>query len=370
MAARRRRQFGAARQLPSGRWQASYLGPDGLRRLAPSTFRTKADAHAWLTLRQAEILRGDWTDPDLGLVPLDDFVTRWVSEHRMSERTRAGYERVNRLHIRPYLGNHNLGSIAPDHVRTWRTELVRDGRSEATVAAAYRLLRAVLNTAVDDGRIRSNPCRVKGGDRVRTPERPVATVPQVFALADALPPRYRVFVLAAAFTGLRWGELIALRRRDVEGGRVVVRRAFIEHGGRIVEGPPKSAAGVRVVAMPALLVEELAAHIEAYVGPGPDALLFTGAQGATPKRGSWRSRIDWPAAVRAAGLPAGFHFHDLRHTGNHLAATSGASTRELMHRMGHSSMRAALIYQHATDERSQELAERLDGLLRRERGSG
>jgi len=150
---------------------------------------------------------------------------------------------------------------------------------------------------------------------------------------------------------------------------VVVRRAFVEHAGRIVEAPTKSAAGVRVVAMPALLVQELDAHMDRYVAPGADALLFTGAKGATPKRGSWRSRIDWPAAVRAAGLPEGFHFHDLRHTGNHLAATSGASTRELMHRMGHSSMRAALIYQHATEERSRELADRLDDLLRRERGS-
>jgi integrase len=301
-------------------------------------------------------------------VPLDAYVTRWVAEHRMSERTRSGYERLNRLHVRPFLGALDLGAITPGHVRTWRAQLLAEGRSEAMAAAAYRLLRAVLNTAVDDGRVRRNPCRIKGGDRVRTPERPVATAQQVFALADAIAPRYRAFVLAAAFTGLRWGELIALRRRDVEDGRVVVRRAFVEHAGRIVEAPTKSAAGVRVVAMPALLVQELDAHMDRYVAPGADALLFTGAKGATPKRGSWRSRIDWPAAVRAAGLPEGFHFHDLRHTGNHLAATSGASTRELMHRMGHSSMRAALIYQHATEERSRELADRLDDLLRRERG--
>jgi hypothetical protein len=67
-----------------------------------------------------------------------------------------------------------------------------------------------------------------------------------------------------------------------------------------------------------------------------------------------------------AGLPAGFHFHDLRHTGNNLAAASGASTRELMHPMGHGSMRAALIYQHATGERDREIADALQFRIERE----
>ena len=122
------------------------------------------------------------------------------------------------------------------------------------------MLRVVLNTAVDDGRIRRNRCRVEGGDRVRTPERPVASVSQVLALADAIGGRCRAFVLAATFTGPRRGELIALQRRDVEGGRVVVSRVFVEHSGRIMEAPPKSAAGARVVPMPAVLVDERAAH--------------------------------------------------------------------------------------------------------------
>jgi len=83
---RKRRDFGAVRQLPSGRWQASYLAVDGLRRTASSTFTTKTDAHAWLTVRQSELLRGDWIDPDLGRVSFDDFATRWIAEHRLSPR--------------------------------------------------------------------------------------------------------------------------------------------------------------------------------------------------------------------------------------------------------------------------------------------
>jgi integrase len=360
---RKRRDFGAVRLLPSGRWQASYLGLDGLRRNAPRTFSTKADAHAWLTVRQSELLRGDWIDPDLGRITVDLFATRWIAEQRLSPRTRDLYEGLNKLHVRPYVGSTPLGSLSSQQIRAWRAELLSAGRSEGTVAKAYRLLRAVLNTAVDDGRLNRNPCRIKGADTSHAPERPVASVAQVFALADAVGPQYRAFVITAALTSLRWGELIALRRRDVDldSGLAFVQRSLVELGGWLEASPPKNNS-VRVVTLPKVLVVELRAHL-LRVPDGPGALLFTGERGATPRRGNWRANVGWPAAVKAAGLPEGFHFHDLRHTGNHLVAQSGASTRELMQRMGHSTMRAALIYQHATEARSRELADRLDALV-------
>lgn len=362
------RQFGAIRRLPSGTWQASYLGPDGLRRPAPRTFRSKADARAWLTLRQAEMLRGEWTDPDLGRVTLDAYASRWIAEHPMSPRTRNLYETLNRLHIRPYLGTVMIGSLSTEAVRTWRAHLRSEGRSAGTAAKAYRLLRAILNTAVDDGRVARNPCRLRGADAAPTSERPVATVRQVFDLAEAVGPQYRAFVLTAAFTSLRWGELIALRRvdLDLDEGVALVHRSFIEYAGRLEVAPPKNNS-VRTVTLPDVLVAEIQTHLRERVLPGPNALVFTGERGATPRRGNWRANVGWREAVAKAGLPDGFHFHDLRHTGNHLVARSGASTRELMQRMGHSTMRAALIYQHATESRARALADRLDALVVAER---
>lgn len=205
---------------------------------------------------------------------------------------------------------------------------------------------------------------VKGADTTHAGERPVASVPQVFALADAVGPQYRAFVITAALTSLRWGELIALRRRDVdlEAGVAVVQRSLIEYKGRLEVAPPKN-NGVRVVTLPEVLIQELRQHL-LHVSADEDSLMFTGERGATPRRGNWRANVGWRDAVRAAGLPEGFHFHDLRHTGNHLVAQSGASTRELMHRMGHSTMRAALIYQHATESRARDLADRLDALVK------
>ena len=102
-----------------------------------------------------------------------------------------------------------------------------------------------------------------------------------------------------------------------------------------------------------------------FVAADQEALVFTGHLGGVLRTGNFRRSVNWAAAVKKAGAPAAFHFHDLRHTGNTLAAASGASTRELMHRMGHASMRAALIYQHATSERDRQIAAGIDDQVRR-----
>jgi integrase len=111
-------------------------------------------------------------------------------------------------------------------------------------------------------------------------------------------------------------------------------------------------------------------HLKKYVGEDVLALVFTGEKGALLRGGNFGRAVRWRAAVKVAGLPDGFHFHDLRHTGNNLAASTGASTRDLMHRMGHASMRAALIYQHANSERDREIAAGMDRRITRERPKG
>ncbi|MGQ0718516.1 MAG: hypothetical protein ACT4NP_14620 [Pseudonocardiales bacterium] len=150
------------RKLPSGRFQASYLGPDGQRRLAPETFERKSDADRWLSVVESEILRGEWTDPLLGRVPFAEFGERWIKEHRLGERTRQEYLGLWRNHVGPLLGSIELAEFSTGTIRSWRATLLLEGRSEDRVAKAYRLVRAIFNTAVDDGRIKRNSCRIKG----------------------------------------------------------------------------------------------------------------------------------------------------------------------------------------------------------------
>ncbi|MEU6536382.1 site-specific integrase [Streptomyces sp. NPDC047000] len=359
----KRRQFGRVRKLPSGRYQARYLGPDGLLRPAPETFRTKREADDWLADKQTELRRGDWHDPDAGKVPFGSYASTWIRERELTSTTRQLYGSLLRHHLEPVFGGVNVAEISPPLVRSWRADKLASGTGPTTVAKAYALLRAVLGTAVADQMIRRNPCTIKGASTVHTPERPIATVQEVYDLADAIQPRYRALVLMAGFLGLRWGELVGLHRRDIDldGGTVRVRRAVAElnNGQRQIKAP-KSAAGKRTVSVPSAIVQDLSDHLTRYAESGADGRVFVGAKGATPRRNHF-NRL-WHKACEDAGVK-GLHFHDLRHTGNTLAASTGASTRELMARMGHSTARAALIYQHASADRDRLIADALSDLV-------
>ena len=260
-----------------------------------------------------------------------------------------------------------LADIDAAAVRTWRADLLDSGVSVSMCAKAYRLLRAVMNTAVDqDELIRRNPCRIRGGGDELRVERPVLSVGEVLELADAVPERFRCFILVTTFASLRFGEVTALTRGDVDlqRGVIRVRRAFGEVAGKgLVLGPPKSAAGRRSVSIPPVIVRDLEAHMDRYVDAEDTALVFTGLKGAPIRRGNFNPQVGWNAAVELIGHP-GLHLHDLRHTGNTLAAASGVSTRDLMARMGHDSMNAALMYQHATSQADRVIAQALDRQVR------
>ncbi|MBP2475724.1 integrase [Crossiella equi] len=367
-----RRRFGWVRKLPSGRFQASYLGPDGKRHNAPETFPTTTDADRWLVQVEGKVLRREWTDPDRAKVRLADYAESWIKERPgLRPRTVHLYEWLLAKYVTPDLGEVQLGQLDTSMVRAWRSKLLREGVSESMTAKAYRLLRAVLMTAVkEDEIIPRNPCQVRGAGAENPDERPVLNVAQVFDLAGRMAERrYRAFVLLAAFATLRWGEITALRRLDIapDASSVRVAGAFVELPGRgLVYGQPKSRAGLRTVSVPEAIRPAVLAHLEEFVGGQPDAWVFTGKRGNPLRRGDFNPRTGWKAAVAAVGVPH-LRFHDLRHTGNTLAARTKVSTKDLMARMGHDSPRAALIYQHATSEADQQLAAGLNELISGER---
>ncbi len=270
-----------------------------------------------------------------------EYATAWIKERPgLRPNTVQVYGYVLTRHLLPAFGNRAVADIREAHVRRWRGELLGSGASPATVAKAYRLLKAIMSTAVDDGIVQRNPCRVRGGGQDQSPERPVLSIGEVVALVEAMAERYRALVLLAAYGSLRWGELAALRRCDVDmkHGTIRVERSLTElAGGGYLFGPPKSAAGRRMVVVPAVIKPALAHHIATFTASLPDSLVFTSPTGALLRDGNFRRRV-WRPALAKAGLP-GIHFHDLRHTGNTLTATAGASLRELMDRMGHSSPR-------------------------------
>jgi len=361
-----KRRFGTVRRLASGRWQVRYTARDGIRRLAPNTFETKRDANRWLVATEAEMLRGEWLDPNAGKISVGEFARRWVGERDLKPRTREEYERHLRLHVFSQLGHRAIGELSPAHIRAWRSGLLASDVGRSTVAKTYRILHAILATAVDDDLIRRNPCRIKGAGQDKTEERPTVTLDQVFAIARAIQPRYRLLVFLATFAQLRFGELVALRRRSInlDTMELRVRKATAEmEDGTQVDDDPKSEAGKRPISLPTALRADIEVHLAKYAEPGHSGRLFIGPHGGIPRRRNF-NRV-WKRALEKAGIPAalGLHLHDLRHTGSTWSAQSGATLKEVMARIGHSSTRAAMIYQHATRERDQAIAAALDALI-------
>lgn len=162
MAGRKTRTFGTIRKLPSGRWQARYRDGDGLLRSAPDTFVRKTDAARWLTLTEAELAAGTWIDPDAGRIPFTDYAQEWITERpNLRPKTIQLYRYLLRRHLRPAFAGNTLAGITDADVRRWRSDLLAAGVSPVTTAKAYRLLKAILATAVEDQSIRRNPCRIR-----------------------------------------------------------------------------------------------------------------------------------------------------------------------------------------------------------------
>ncbi|WP_336251096.1 site-specific integrase [Stomatohabitans albus] len=331
---------------------------DGKQRQV-GTYKTRREAETALAALLTEQTSGRIVLRTDGAVLLSDWLPRWIITNPSirSPRTVEVYESLARSHILPHLGSMVLADLSPNVIRGWMNHIQNTTPSQAP--KAYRLLRASLATAVADGMIRSNPCNIPKAGLERATERPVATVEQVWALADAMPARFRAAVLTMTYASLRFSEAAGLTRQDIDlvGMTIHVRRQTYRAQGQLIDKAPKADSD-RVVHIPPVLAEALAAHLLEFVENTPTARVFTGVKGGPLSQQVWRS--PWATARSQVDGLNGFHTHDLRHTGNTWAAATGASTRDLMARMGHTSVDAALRYQHATEHTQRAIATALE----------
>ncbi len=361
----KRRGFGSVRRIDGGRWQARYKDPlTGNRVTAPSTFATKGDAGRWLAKVQAGIVDANVVAAQRDGERLRQYAARWMEHRQLKPRTRELYESQLRRHILPALGDAKVDRIEPRHIREWHAGLSATGLSDVTVAKVYRLLRSILATAVEDKLLASNPCQIRSGGVERSKERPIPTLDQYQAIYRALPDDLAAVAALAAFAGLRKGEILGLRRQDLdlEAHTVRIEGALQEVTGRgAVLMEPKTASSRRTVALPGLLVEILTSHLLMHVGPDPESFLFTNSEGRPIRSSTWHPA--WDGARKAAGLD-GLRLHDLRHLAGTLTAQAGATLKETMAWLGHSTVGAALRYQHVVESRNAEIAAQLDDLIR------
>jgi integrase len=349
--AAKRREDGTVRQLPSGRWQARYWDEvEGKQRSAPRTFDTKMDAVAWLDKGDRVALVAEVADPVFA-----DYAASWLAARPLKPRTREGYEVILRDHILPTFGERRLRGLTPAMVRDWYASLCPT--SPTRRKHAYTLLSTICRTAVEEEILQGTPCRVRRATVVEVKhEAQVPTREELDGIVALMPERHRLAVLLAAWCGLRIGELTELRRGDVVDGDLRIRRAVVRHDGGFLVQTPKSRAGRRDVAIPPPLLPLLAEHLDRHVGPASDALLFPAQHGGHLAPTSLYVHF---YKARAAIGREDLRWHDLRHHGATVAAEKNATLVELQARLGHSTVAAAMRYQHAAQGADRRLAARL-----------
>jgi integrase len=365
-----KRPFGNIRRLPSRRYQVRYTAPNGNHITAPRTFHTRIDAEAWLADRRREIDAKTW-NPNAATKParttFGHYAAQWLADRQVAgrpikARTRAHYRGILDRELLPTFGSRPLAAITPADIRDWYAATLTD--KPTMRSHAYSLLRTIFASAVNDEILDANPARIRGAGRVKRAHtvRP-ATVPEIEAITAKMPDRLALAVSCASWLAMRLGEILELRRSDIDidTGVVRIRRALVRVGGHLQADTPKSTAGVRDVAIPPHLLPRFRDHLVTHTGTGEDALLFPSA--ADPARYLQAKALykDFHRARAEIGRQD-LRWHDLRHSGLVLAAATGASLAELMARAGHSTAEAALRYQHAAAGRDAQIAALLSKL--------
>lgn len=413
---KRRRAFGRIQKLPSGRFRARYTCPNCAPRgqvlhAAGTTFTSKTDAASWLTTVEADLRRAQLLGEPYRCEAMKEqdaarsraqrntfreYAEAWLKRRSSSAADRpltmrtAGEYRRKLDELLETFGDVPVDGITRAMVRGWWEDVLPaqypKGRPTGN-AHAYALLRTILNDAVDRELIDVNPCRIRGaGQTKRSSSTKPATPAEVDAIASSerMPARFKMAVLIGAAVGLRFGEVFELRRRDVadDGSTITVSRGMTYKDKVWRVGAPK-ADSTGQMDVPPHLWQPLLDHIRDHAQPGPDGLLFWREKGYTGKAGGCTAGPEgsncghlpcrgghyysqgfdkyWRPAKAEAGRPD-LRFHDLRHTGHHLAQESGANQADLMKRLRHKTQDASLRYTHAADGKDRLIAAEISKL--------
>lgn len=361
----------------SGRFQASFTGPDKRRHFAPMTFASKMNAQRWLAKEQDLIekcmIAGEpWKPPSARteekraeVMTLAQYGKEVIAQRTLKPRTRIGYESSFANYIEPKLGKTAVRDLNPATVRSWFSGLgtsnpVRNGH-------AYGLLNMICNTAIKDGLLQSNPCQIERAMNPKTKRVPIVpTIVELEAIADKLgsdarTERFRALVLISAWCGLRYGEVAELRRRDFDSACAVVTvgRGVTHRSGQCIIDTPKDGKPAKVV-IPPHIRQDIKSHLAQHVSSEPDALLFVPARGGCHLNDRVFNKDVFKPAAKTIGRED-MTAHDLRHFAGTMTAQVG-NLVETMARLRHSTHKASLIYQQQVSGRDIAVADALSAL--------
>lgn len=348
-------------------WRVQYRDPAG-KAHTKQGFKRKSDAQAWADKNATDMHIGDWLDPNAGKITVSELGEVWKQNlGHLKPKTRHDMLANYRLHVEPKWGYRQASTIKPSEVQTWVSN--KEG-SASLVRQAHAALAQILDLAVKDRAIRENPARGVKLPRKQSAEKIYLTAEQLGQLANAC-TRNSDIVWVLGTVGLRWGELAALRVRDVNvlKSRLSIERNSVVVGTDVVIGTPKTHER-REVAVPRSVMRMVEARM---VGKGPDDLLWPRRDGSPmrpPSHGDWYytalKRCMYPIdpeteePVEVAQFPR-VTPHGLRHVAAGLMVSSGANVLVVSRQLGHADPSMTLkIYAALFDEDLEVLGERLD----------
>lgn len=362
------------------KWQVIIITghkPNGQEQRHYSTYRTQDEAERALHEKMSELYAGTYTEPSR--VTFEAFSRQWLADYaelNLKPLTVANYEGSLRRHAWPVIGAVKLTDLRPTHIQSALAAAQRRGLAPKTVKHLHTAIHRVCSQAVTYGMLAANPAGKVRPPRVPRSEIPFWTAEQAnaFLASVAGHPLYPLFHTALA-TGMRRGELMGLRWRDVDlsTGRAIVRRDIVEVRGRnVVQEDTKSLAGARTITLGASSVAVLTAHKVAQAAwygrihlPVPihgGHYVFASEVG-TPLQTTTIRRVA-AKYERMAGVPH-IPFHGLRHTHATMLLMQGIHPKVVAERLGHADVGITLnTYAHLLPNLQREAADAVDALLR------
>lgn len=355
------------KKVRDGKFRVLYRDPAGGQR--SQTFATRSEAKEFASQFEVDKKQGTWTDPKAGKITLNDWVEEWwPTTLNLRPSTRARDRSYINNYLLPRFGSMPLSAVTPMEIRHWVAELNSEGFAPSTTIKAYQILSKIFRSAVDVSLLPISPCRGVSLPKIEQKEMRFLSVTELLSLADAIDPRFKALVLVAGFCGLRWAELVGLRkaRVDLNKGIIEVAEILVEiDGSKFLEpSQPKTKAGRRSISVPSEVMEELARHMQASFLHSD--YVFTAPEGGPLRKSLFRSRF-WLPAIRAAGVEP-LRVHDLRHTAVSVWISARANIKVIQRRAGHTSAAVVLDrYGHMFPEEDERLTQELDNMIRNAR---
>lgn len=342
------------------RWRVQYTAPDGSRR-SKRGFERKEEAQLWAANSILTIQQGEWIAPSAQKITIAELGDAWLATHaHLKPSTRELYRQVWESSVKPYWGSYKVSTIKPSMIQKWVAD---SEHSSSWTRHSHNVLSQVLQVAVSDKRIVSNPARgIKLPRRTRGANI-YLTMDQLKKLAEHSGDREDL-VLLLGTVGLRWGEAIALRPMDIDfdRGRIRVTRNAAKVGNKIVVGTPKTHSE-RSVAVSRFVLDKLATRAQSIAS---DALLWRGVRGGwlmAPGHDNWLDSAVKKCQKEDPTFPR-ITAHGLRHVAAGLLVQAGANVKLVSAQLGHASTSETLNrYAGLFDDGLDEVAAVMDASL-------